>query len=54
MRHVVLAALLALLTTGAHAAGTLRFALDFDPDSLDPAVSNSYIERAVATSCATR
>ena len=50
MRHVVLAALLALLTTGAYAAGTLRFALDFDPDSLDPAVSNSYIERAVATS----
>ena len=50
MRNAILAVILAMLTTGAHAAGTLRFGLDFDPDSLDPAVSNSYIERAVATS----
>ncbi len=49
MRRLLLAAAL-LLPLSAHAAGTLRFALDFDPDSLDPAVSNSYIERAVATS----
>ena len=45
---LILAAL--LLPFGAQAAGVLRFALDFDPDSLDPATSNSYIERAVATS----
>ena len=50
MRRLILAGCFALLTTAAHAAGTLRFALDFDPDSLDPAVSVSYIERAVATS----
>ncbi len=49
MRLLIAAALLCL-STAAHAAGTLRFALDFDPDTLDPAVSNSYIERAVATS----
>ena len=42
-------ALLSLATT-AHAAGTLRFALDFDLDTLDPARSGSYIERAVNAS----
>ncbi len=39
-----------LCATTAHAAGTLRFALDFDLDTLDPARSGSYIERAVSTS----
>lgn len=33
----------------AHAAGTLRFALDFDFDTFDPARSGSYIERVVNT-----
>ena len=50
MRRPLAAALLCLSVTAAHAAGTLRFALDFDPDTLDPAVSFSYIERAVASS----
>ena len=49
MIRIAALALALLLPFGAHAAGILRFALDFDPDSLDPAVSNSYIERAVAT-----
>ena len=48
---MVRALILALLvSTGAHAAGTLRFGLDFDFDSLDPARSGSYIERIVANS----
>ncbi|WP_158743104.1 ABC transporter substrate-binding protein [Acidisphaera sp. L21] len=47
-RWLFLAAL--LLPTAGHAAGTLRFGLDFDPDFLDPARSTSYIERVVATS----
>ena len=34
----------------ANAAGTLRFGLDFDADTLDPARSGSYIERAVNAS----
>jgi len=33
----------------AQAAGTLRFALDFDFDTFDPARSGSYIERVVNT-----
>ena len=45
---LLLAAL--LLPQAGHAAGTLRFGLDFDPDTLDPARSNSYIERAINTS----
>ena len=39
-----------LLPSSGHAAGTVRFGLDFDPDTLDPARSNSYIERAINTS----
>ena len=39
-----------ILSTGAQAAGTLRFGLDFDIDTLDPARSGSYIERVVANS----
>jgi peptide/nickel transport system substrate-binding protein len=39
-----------LLSAPAHAAGTLRFGLDFDLDTLDPARSGSYIERAVNAS----
>ncbi len=50
MRLLLAAALLCCSLTTARAQGTLRFALDFDPDTLDPAVSFSYIERAVATS----
>ncbi len=38
------------LASAAHAAGTLRFGLDFDVDTLDPARSGSYIERAVNAS----
>ena len=49
MRRWLLAAAL-LLPFGAHAAGTLRFGLDADLDTLDPARSGSYIERAVNTS----
>ena len=41
---------LLLFASGVHAAGTLRFGLDFDPDTLDPARSGSYIERAVNAS----
>ena len=48
MRKLLLAAM--LLTAQAHAAGTLRFGLDFDLDTLDPARSGSYIERAVNAS----
>ncbi len=49
MRTWLLAAAL-LLPAGAHAAGTLRFGLDFHLDTLDPARSGSYIERAVNAS----
>ena len=49
MRRWCLAAAL-LLPFNAHAAGTLRFGLDADLDTLDPARSGSYIERAVNTS----
>ncbi|MDT7953009.1 MAG: ABC transporter substrate-binding protein [Acetobacteraceae bacterium] len=38
-----------LLAIPAHAAGTLRYALDFDFDTFDPARSGSYIERVVNT-----
>ena len=48
LKTLVAAALLCACT--ARAAGTLRFALDFDLDTLDPARSGSYIERAVSTS----
>ncbi|GAC1481541.1 MAG: ABC transporter substrate-binding protein [Acetobacteraceae bacterium] len=37
-------------STAAHAAGTLRFGLDFDLDTFDPARSGSYIERVVNAS----
>src|SRR4051794_38903820 len=49
MRPLLIAAALAL-ATNAHAASTLRFGLDFDLDSFDPARSGSYIERAVNAS----
>ncbi len=49
MRPLLLAALIAL-PVSAHAAGTLRFGLDFDLDTFDPARSGSYIERAVNAS----
>ena len=49
MRVSLIAA--ALLVSGAaHGQGTLRFGLDFDLDSFDPARSGSYIERAVNAS----
>jgi peptide/nickel transport system substrate-binding protein len=48
MRTCLLAAL--LLSGAAHAQGTLRFGLDFDLDTFDPARSGSYIERAVNAS----
>ena len=38
-----------LSASPAHAAETLRFALDFDFDTFDPARSGSYIERVVNT-----
>ena len=47
---LIATALLALLSaapTPAQAAGTLRFGLDFDLDTFDPARSGSYIERIV-------
>ncbi len=53
MRRWSLAALLLsilLAPAAAQAAGTLRFGLDFDLDTLDPARSGSYIERAVNAS----
>ena len=54
MRPCCLAAALLLpmaaAPLGAHAAGTLRFGLDADLDTLDPARSGSYIERAVNAS----
>ena len=43
------AVLFALQLSLAQAAGTLRFALDFDFDTFDPARSGSYIERVVNT-----
>ncbi|MFL5899449.1 MAG: ABC transporter substrate-binding protein [Solirubrobacterales bacterium] len=49
MRPLLIAAALAL-STSTHAAGTLRFGLDFDLDTFDPARSGSYIERAVNAS----
>src|SRR5437763_17178947 len=49
MRPLLIAAALAL-SASAHAAGTLRFGLDFDLDTFDPARSASYIERAVNAS----
>jgi peptide/nickel transport system substrate-binding protein len=49
MRSLLIAAALAVCTS-AHAAGTLRFGLDFDIDTFDPARSGSYIERAVNAS----
>ena len=39
-----------LLPISAKAAGTLRFGLDFDFETLDPARSGSYIERVVNSS----
>ncbi len=48
MRHWLIAALL-LSSPAANAAGTLRFGLDFDFESFDPARSGSYIERVVNT-----
>jgi len=50
MRPWLPAAAALLLAASAHAAGTLRFGLDFDLDTLDPAHSGSYIERAVNAS----
>ncbi len=47
---LIAAALLAPLSAApmpAQAAGTLRFGLDFDLDTFDPARSGSYIERNV-------
>ena len=49
MRSILIAAALAL-SAQAHAAGTLRFGLDFDLDTFDPARSGSYIERVVNAS----
>jgi peptide/nickel transport system substrate-binding protein len=49
MRPLLIAAALAL-SAPAHAAGTLRFGLDFDLDTFDPARSGSYIERVVNAS----
>jgi peptide/nickel transport system substrate-binding protein len=49
MRAFLLAAAL-LASAHAQAAGILRFGLDFDLDTLDPARSGSYIERAVNAS----
>ena len=48
MRAWLLAATV-LVAGPAHAAGTLRFALDFDFETFDPARSGSYIERVVNT-----
>ncbi len=50
MRTWLPAAAALLFATSAYAAGTLRFGLDFDLDTLDPARSGSYIERAVNAS----
>jgi peptide/nickel transport system substrate-binding protein len=47
MRIWCLAIAAMLFCGSAQAAGVLRFALDFDFDTLDPARSGSYIERAV-------
>ena len=52
MRPWLIAALLAaapLPVSPAQAAGTLRFGLDFDFETFDPARSGSYIERVVNT-----
>ena len=53
MRPWFIAALLLaaapIAASPASAAGTLRFALDFDFDTFDPARSGSYIERVVNT-----
>ncbi|MGI4794371.1 MAG: ABC transporter substrate-binding protein [Janthinobacterium lividum] len=45
----LLLAAVSLQPIAAHAAGTLRFGLDFDFESFDPARSGSYIERVVNT-----
>ncbi len=45
----VLLAVALMAVPRAHAAGTLRFALDFDFETFDPARSGSYIERVVNT-----
>ncbi len=50
MRCLTAALLLATISAPALAAGTLRFGLDFDLDTFDPARSGSYIERAVNAS----
>lgn len=50
MRRAALAGLALLLAVPAQAAGTLRFGLDFDLDTFDPARSGSYIERVVNAS----
>ena len=47
MKRLVLALL--LLSQPALAAGTLRYALEFDPDVLDTARSGSYTDRIVTT-----
>lgn len=48
MKHLLPIAFAALLATApAHAAGTLRFGLEFDPDVLDPARNVSYTDRIV-------
>jgi peptide/nickel transport system substrate-binding protein len=49
MRPALVAALL-LVAAPAEAAGTLRFGVDFDLDTFDPARSGSYIERVVNAS----
>ena len=41
--------ILLMLTGGAHAAGTLRYGLEQDPDVLDPARNGSYGDRVVFT-----
>jgi len=49
MRPLLIAAAL-LLPLQAQAAGTLRFGLDFDLNTFDPARSGSYIERVINAS----
>ena len=51
MRTFLLTAALLIAAVGvARAGGTLRFGLDFDLDSFDPARSGSYVERLVNAS----
>jgi peptide/nickel transport system substrate-binding protein len=51
LRKLILAAaaLSAFVCHGAHADGTLRFGLEFDPDVMDPARNGSYTDRVVFT-----